>query len=183
MITDLTRAVSAVCPIDGVSIGRIDDRSTWRVTFQPSATESQRSAAQAALAAFDALASLKASLVSMVDADAETARLRYITPGAGMSMTYAEKFAQANAVHELGRDAANALVDAATQFPTLSASIGLEAETLWDCAQLVIDKYEQFAALSGMIERTRLVGKKAIRDASDAAGARAAYEGITWPTP
>lgn len=125
----------------------------------------------------------KLRLMAQVDDDAERCRMRYLTPGAGMSMTYAEKFAQANAVHGLGQDAANAMADAHRQFPTLAASVGIEAQTLWDCAQLVIEKYEQFAALSGIIERARLSGKKAISDASDADSARAAYEGITWPTP
>lgn len=128
------------------------------------------------------LPALKSELKSRVDADAEAIRLRYITPGAGMAMTYDEKHAQARAVHDLGEAAANALSeqDRIAQFPTLAASVGLEAATLWACAQLVIAKYEAFADLAYTIERTRLAGKKSISDASDAAAARAAYEAITW---
>lgn len=127
---------------------------------------------------------IKDILMRLVDDDAERVRLRYITPGAGMAMTYQEKFAQAQAVNALGQEAANALTQQQREasFPTLSASVGIEAATLWACAQLVLTKYAQFAALSKVIEGTRLAGKKAISDASDAASAQAAYEAITWPT-
>jgi len=129
------------------------------------------------------LPTLKAQLSKAVDEDAERFRLRYITPGAGMAMTYMEKRDQANAVHAMGQEAANALTEAerVAQFPTLAASVGIEAATLWDCAQLVIAKSEAWADLSHVIERTRLLGKKSISDASDAASARAAYEAIAWP--
>ncbi len=125
---------------------------------------------------------LKSQLHARVDADAETARLRYVTPGAAMALTYQEKHAQARAVILMGETDANALTEAERddQFPTLSASVGIEAQTLYACAQLVVARYEAFADLSRVIERTRLAGKKAISDASDAASARAAYEAITW---
>jgi len=127
------------------------------------------------------LATAQASLMARVDADAETARLRYITAGAGMAMTYAEKKDQALAVLQMGEAAANALANnGAAEFPTLSASVPLEAPSLYAAAQLVIGKYEQWAALSRVIETTRLAGKKSISDASDVASARAAYEAIVW---
>lgn len=128
---------------------------------------------------------IKLELKARIDADAERVRLGYITAGAGMALTYQEKFAQAQAVEALGEEAANALAEQerVAQFPTLSASVGIEADTLWGCAQLVISRYETFAALSGVIERIRLAGKKSISDASDAAGARAAYGAVTWTIP
>lgn len=128
---------------------------------------------------------VRASYKGRVDADAEACRLQYITDGAGMAMTYQEKFAQAQGVAALGEAAANALTveDRNAQFPTLSASVGLEAATLWDCAQLVLLKYAAFAQVSRIIEAARLSGKKAIGDASDVAAVKAAYEAITWPTP
>lgn len=129
------------------------------------------------------LPTLKDQLSKRVDDDAERVRMRYITPGAGMSMTYLEKHNQAIAVEALGETAANALSeqDRAAQFPTLAASVGIEGATLWGCAQLVIQKYEAWAALSHAIERARLLGKASISSASDAAAAQAAYEAITWP--
>jgi hypothetical protein len=132
-----------------------------------------------------ALDVMKSKLKTRVDYDAETCRLLYITPGSGQAMTYQEKHAQARAVNDLGETAANALTEAerVEQFPTLSASVGIEASTLWGCAQLVIQRYEMFADVSALIERARLQGKKNISDASDAGQAQAAYEAITWPTP
>jgi hypothetical protein len=49
----LDAAVSAVCPIKGVSIGDWADSSTWKARFLPTATESQIAAAQAVIANFD----------------------------------------------------------------------------------------------------------------------------------
>ena len=45
--------VAAVAPIASVAIGRRDDTSTWRIDFRPEATDAQRLAANAALAAYD----------------------------------------------------------------------------------------------------------------------------------
>jgi len=144
-------------------------------------------AAGNAIAAYQGppLDAVKTGLKARVDSDAETCRLQYITPGAGMAMTYQEKFSQAQAVDALGQAAANALTpeERAAQYPTLSASVGLEANTLWDCAQMVIARYEAFAALSAVIETARISGKLAISNASDAAAAQTAYEAITWPSP
>lgn len=127
---------------------------------------------------------IKSDLKTRIDDMAEIVRLRYITPGAGMAMTYAEKKDQAVAVLGMGEQAANALAShGAAEFPTLSASVPIEAASLYAAAQLVMTRYEQFAALSRVIELIRLTGKKAISDASDAAAARAAYEAITWNMP
>lgn len=52
-IADLHRVAAALAPIDGVAVGRADDRSTWRIDFSPDATAEQRAAASAALAAYD----------------------------------------------------------------------------------------------------------------------------------
>ena len=118
-----------------------------------------------------------------VDLDAGRERLKYISPGEGIEMTYMEKHAQAQAVLILGEVAANALTEAerTAQFPTLAASVGTEAATLFACAQLVSQRYELYATASNGIEKARLSGKKAIADAVDAAAAEAAYRAITWP--
>lgn len=49
----LDAVLRAVCPIDGVSIGRVADKKSWRIDFKPEATADQRTTAQAALDAFD----------------------------------------------------------------------------------------------------------------------------------
>jgi hypothetical protein len=130
------------------------------------------------------LSEIQRDLKASVDSDAEMAHLRFITPGAGMAMTYQEKKDQAVAVLAMGEAAANALANnGAAEFPTLSASVPIEAQNLYAAAQLVISRYEAWAALSRVIELARMNGKKSISDASDAVSARAAYEAITWPTP
>jgi hypothetical protein len=145
------------------------------------------SEAELAQRAADALAStptldqVKATYKKRVDDDAERIRNVYVTPGTGMALTYQEKKDQALAVIALGEQAANALAnDGESEFPTLAASVGTEAETLFAAAQLVIQRYETFAALSYHIERTRLSAKKSISEASDAASVKTAYEAIQW---
>lgn len=49
----LTKLIAAVCPIDGVSVGRHWVPSTVEIQFTPSATDQQKAAAQAVVAAFD----------------------------------------------------------------------------------------------------------------------------------
>lgn len=52
-LANLHGAVAAVCPIGGVSIGDLNDRSTWRIDFSPDATAPQKAAAQNVLDTFD----------------------------------------------------------------------------------------------------------------------------------
>ena len=49
----LHRAIAASCPILGIAIADPADKATWRIDFDPDATQAQREAAQAALQAFD----------------------------------------------------------------------------------------------------------------------------------
>lgn len=184
MLDALHTAIEAVAPIDGVSVGSRADKSSWRVAFKPEATDEQKAAAASVVAAFNPLTIHKSELRKKVDDDAERERLRYITPGAGMAMTYQEKKDQAVAVIAMGEAAANALPNnGAQEFPTLSASVPVEASSLYAAAQVVIARYEAWAAISRGIELARMNGKKSISDASDAAAAQAAYEAITWPNP
>lgn len=53
---NLDDAIRAVCPIHGVSIGRQNDKTTWRIDFTLDAAPEQRVAAQAVVDAFDAVA-------------------------------------------------------------------------------------------------------------------------------
>lgn len=128
------------------------------------------------------LSAVQAELAAAIDEQAEKIRGKYATTQAGMTMTYQEKFACANAVNAMGKEAANALsLEQATQmFAVLAASIGVEKPTLWECSELVISKYQQWAALAHQIERTRLSAKKAINDSASVEAALAAYEAVTW---
>lgn len=117
-----------------------------------------------------------------VDAEAEAVRMKYLTPGYGMALTYREKLEQAEQVAAQDQAAIDALTsqEEVAAYPTLSASVGVEASTLWDCAQLVLSKYQQWALLSHEIERIRMTGKKAISEADTAEAVQAAYSAIDW---
>lgn len=45
--------LATVCPIDGVSIGRAEDRSSWSIKYSEDATDEQRVLADRALKDFD----------------------------------------------------------------------------------------------------------------------------------
>lgn len=127
------------------------------------------------------LATVKAEFRAQVDHDAEAQRLLYITSGAGMAMTYSEKKEQALAVLDTGSEAANALANnGAAEYPLLAASVGVEASSLYEAAELVMSSYEAWVAIGGAIESKRLTAKKAINDASDVQAVKAAYEAIQW---
>lgn len=125
---------------------------------------------------------LKRRLIEQIKVDAEKARSGLATPGSTQALVYAEKFAEAQAIASMGEADAAALSDddLAMQFPLIAASVGIEAATAWECAAIVIDRYETFARSIGAIERIKLTAIKMVRDASDAAAAQAAYEAITW---
>ena len=152
--------------------GELVDMTTEEVA----AFEAERAARQPTLSV------RKAQALAKLDADAEAVRLKYLTPGVGMVMTYQEKFAQAQAVNTLGAAAANALTptEREAQYPTLAASVGIEAATLFECATLVLQRYVAFAQLSRVIERTRLTAKKAIAAAATPEDVAAAYAAATW---
>ena len=185
--------------LDGLTVINVvllDDPSDW-VNENPALAIRQSDAAcigdvwdgaqfQRPASAIQTTSSLdvKTTLCQQVDEAAETVLQRYITPGSGMAMVYQEKMAQALAVAALGEAAANAMsaADREAQYPTLSASVGIEAATLWGCAQLVLTKYTQFATLSLSIERSRLQGKAAIKAAATESEAVAAHSAIAWPS-
>ncbi len=130
----------------------------------------------------ETLDEVKARLRAMVDVEAEVYRLKFITPGVGQAMTYQEKRDQAEQVIADGQAAADALNEQqrTLAYPTLAASVGIEAQSLWDCANLVRVQYEAWATLSNFIEKKRLAGKAAISTAADEASAQAAYDAIVW---
>lgn len=49
MSTKLHNAIAAVCPIEGISIGDKNDKSTWTISFKETATTEQFAAAQAVI--------------------------------------------------------------------------------------------------------------------------------------
>ena len=49
----LHEKIATVAPINGVSLGRFTDKSTWRIDFKPEATAQQRADARAVVNTFD----------------------------------------------------------------------------------------------------------------------------------
>lgn len=58
--------VEAVAPITGISIGRVDDKTSWRITFADDATDEQRAAARAVVDTIDVSAGPVADTVTDV---------------------------------------------------------------------------------------------------------------------
>ena len=52
-ILALHSQIAAVCPIVGVAVGNLADKTTWRIAFDPAATAPQQQAAQNVVAAFN----------------------------------------------------------------------------------------------------------------------------------
>lgn len=50
---DLHKQIEKVCPIIGISIGVTADKTTWRVDYDPSATDAQQSAAKTVVTAYN----------------------------------------------------------------------------------------------------------------------------------
>lgn len=74
---------AAGVPIDGVRVGRANDRATWRVDFTNAATDAHRAAAQAVITAFDPVAEQakpkpKPLEDRVVDLEGEVVRLKSV---------------------------------------------------------------------------------------------------------
>lgn len=50
---DIDKQLKLLAPIDGISFGNLEDKATWSIQFNPSATPEQQAAAQAWLHAFN----------------------------------------------------------------------------------------------------------------------------------
>ena len=115
----------------------------------------------------------KVNLRKLIDEEAEAARLRYITGGAGQAMTYQQKATEAVAC----------LADEAPlseRYPLLAAEIGITDETLVGVAQIVFAAHQGWRQIGGMIEGLRLGGKQAVDAAETVKAAHTAAQ-IVWP--
>lgn len=72
----LHAAIAAVCPIHGVSIGRKDDKATWRIDFAPEADDAKKAAARAVLEGFDLAAARAAEQAKRTRDAAVQAKMR-----------------------------------------------------------------------------------------------------------
>jgi hypothetical protein len=120
------------------------------------------------------LAAVKARAKAHIDEAAERARLKYITPGAGQAMTYAEKAAQA-------RQCLAETDPLETDYPLLAAEIGITAASLVDVAAVVVAAHAAWIGIGAAIEGIRLQAKSSIDAAEDAAAVHAVAETVVWP--
>lgn len=118
---------------------------------------------------------VKAALKHEVDTNAETERLKYITPGNGQAMTYQQKVTEAQAFK-------TATYPQTSDYPILSSEVGITAETLDDVANVVLAAFAQWQQIGAMIESIRLGAKRDIDAAEDEAAARAIVDAIIWPS-
>ncbi|MCD1645232.1 hypothetical protein [Aurantimonas coralicida] len=121
------------------------------------------------------LPAIKTRLKAAIDAAAEAERLKYVTAGAGQSMTYQEKAAEAARFTD---DPAPDPVD----YPMLAAEIGITAATLADVAAVVAANRAAWRTIGAAIEGTRLGAKAAIEAAETVEDAESAAQ-IGWPQP
>lgn len=181
----LHEAVAQVCPIDGISVGAPGDRSTWIVSFGAAATDQQKAAAASVIQSFSwdlTLPEVKSAQKKLVDDAAERCRLKYITGGSAKAMEYLEAKDQAVAVIQMGEAAANALTNhGAAEFPVLAASVPIEAATLHAAATLVMQRYEAYAAVAGVIKRKTIEAKAEIEAAQTVGEAQSVLGAIAWP--
>lgn len=116
---------------------------------------------------------LRLTLTAQVDAQAEAARLLWITPGSGQALTYEQKRIEAERM----------ATDPAPQpeaYPMLAAEVGITAATLSAVGALVRARAAAWTAIAAQIESLRLQAKAAVMAANNAAEARAAAA-VQWP--
>ena len=75
-IVKLDGLLKAVAPIDGVSIGRFNDKSSWRIDFKDEATLLERTAAQAVIVDFDLALAEREVSDAIIAAKAAKQRIR-----------------------------------------------------------------------------------------------------------
>jgi len=120
------------------------------------------------------LEGVKSKLKADVDASAEAARLKYITPGAGQAMTYQQKTEEAR--RYIATES-----PALSDFPMISAEVGITADTPAGVCAVILDAYAQWQQLGAAFEAIRLGAKKAIDAAETVADAQAVADALVWP--
>jgi hypothetical protein len=124
----------------------------------------------------------KLSAKRTINAGAETARLRYITPGDGMAAVYRDKLDQAEDVLAQGQAAASTMdLEAMVRnYPMLAASVGIEADTIWQVANTIVARHRTWSDVSAKIETRRLIARRAIDQATTHEAVASVLSAITW---
>lgn len=118
------------------------------------------------------LITVKTESKARIDFEAESARQRYITAGAGQAMEYQE--AAEEAVRYTATGGAGA-------YPMLQASVDAgEAPDLAAAAALITGRENAWATIGAEIRRLRLTAKRAVDAATTVEQVQAAAT-VTWP--
>lgn len=112
---------------------------------------------------------LRGYLALRIDAEAETIRQRFLTPGAGQAMTYQRKEVEARAW----------LIENRTATPFLSAEASARGMTVADLAPEVIQLADAWVAIGAGIEGLRMGAKAAVGRAISL-GAIVAASKVNW---
>ncbi len=120
------------------------------------------------------LSQLKVHLKAKIDAEAESERLKYITPGYGQAMTYQQKVDEARGF----KAAAN---PQSGDYPVLSSEIGITGPTLAEVADTVLIAFSRWQLVGAAIESARLGAKRDIDGADNEVMAQAVVDAIVWP--
>jgi hypothetical protein len=127
------------------------------------------------------LSTLQKAACVAVDQQAETCRMQYITAGAGQSLTYQQKQAQATAFLAQYPTDADAVSAVASNWPLLANEVGITASDLWGVAHTVSTLAQQWMSVAAQIETLRLGAKKAILAATSGKGVAQAAA-VAWPS-
>jgi hypothetical protein len=124
------------------------------------------------------LASARSEALTRIDAEAESCRAQFVTPGSGQAMSYLLKASQARAV-----------LAGATQAPVLAGLVGVEINpatgavcaSLQEVAAVVAAQADAWEAIEGQIDALRRGGKLSVGGAPDVGAVDAVFP-IAWPT-
>lgn len=160
-------------PLLAAEAARLDGTCNWRIVD---------GALVPAPAPDPLLSTLRASAENRVDSDAETARLRWLTPGAGQSLEYEASAADA----QRARDAADPLDPA--DYPWLAAEQAAQAavgreRTIREIAEATLDARAAWNNAGAQIKAIRREAKLRLAQATDATEIDAIVGAVTWPTP
>jgi hypothetical protein len=152
---------------DGALIPVDEDNADYRIYLRAAQVDP---AAAVDHADWVALEELRLHARSVIDAEAETARLRYVTPGAGQAMTYQDKRAQALAYVAAGEP------EDLTPYPFLAAEASALGVTASAAATAILDTSALWAVVGAQIEGIRMGGKRAATEAASRAAVMAAQQ-------
>jgi hypothetical protein len=133
------------------------------------------------------LETLRAAALARIDAEAESARLLFLTPGAGQAMEYLATEAEARAFLAAAAGAHDGTAPSLEGYPFVAAeaaalaAVGSVVEPVALAEQLVAQA-DAWRAAGAAIKELRRAAKMRIAATTTAAELRRAAE-VRWPTP